>query len=301
MIAAGKPEVLKALRAAWKREKLVVVQSEIVALLRTGEESARAAILEAAKSPEAKIRVAAIVGLSAMKLDAPTEAVLRAAWSNSREAYGARTAALRGLVSGKFKDVDKLLDEALKIRGGRDTIARAALSMLLATPGPKARELAVLYSRYGQPRTLRTQAVFALGRMAKDDTYLQDLVVGMVGDPERSVRYSTWSIVRDLKLKKAAPALTARLNIEGTGFNGMGLRILKETLEALKDPATAHAVASIQAGDKTIGELQRQAAEFEAKAKDLRAKIDALRASATGSGGGGAGASTASTVGAPSP
>ena len=160
--AKDNPEARKALSAAWKREKAVPARREIVALLGTGDESSRAALLEAAANPEAKVRVAAIEGLAKLKHDDATEAVFRAAWTNPKEAYGARKAALRGLVAWKVKDADQLLDEALKVSADHHSIAATALELLLQTPGPKARELAALYSQYGQPRALRSAAVGAI-------------------------------------------------------------------------------------------------------------------------------------------
>ena len=209
-----------------------------MALLGNGDETSRAALLEAAANPEAKVRVAAIEGLAKLKRDDATEVVFRAAWNNPKEAYGARKAALRGLVAWKVKDADQLLDEALKIPADRHSIAATALELLLQTPGPKARELAALYSQYGQPRALRSEAVGAFGRLAKDDESLQDIVVTLVDDPDRSVRFRAWGVVRELKLKKAVPALKARVGLESIGFSGFAQRMLEETLEALKESET---------------------------------------------------------------
>jgi aminopeptidase N len=275
--AKDKPEVIKALSAAWKREKAVAAGREIVVLLDTGHESSRASLLEAAGSAQAKIRVAALEGLAKLGHHDVTEALFRATWRNPKEAYGARKAALRGLIAYKVKDRDQLLDEALKIRADRHTIAAAALALLMETPGPRARELAVLYSRYGQPRAMRLSAVNAFGRLAKDDTVMQDLLITMIADPERFVRIATWFAVRELKLKKAVPALTARLDQEAIGFSGFGVRILKDTLEALQDAGPTTATAG-ETDAKTIEDLKRQVADLETKAKDLREKIDALKA-----------------------
>ena len=120
-------------------------------------------MLEAAKNSEAKIRVAALEGLAKLKHDGATEALFRAAWANPKEAYGARKAALRGLVAWKVKDADQLLDEALKIPADRHSIAATALELLLETTRSQGPALAALYSRYGQPRALRSTAVGAFG------------------------------------------------------------------------------------------------------------------------------------------
>ena len=104
--AKDKPEIARALSAAWKREKSVAARRELVELLGNGEEAFRAALLEAAKDPEARVRVAAIGGLAKLKRDDTTESILRAAWANPKEAYGARRAALRGLVAWKVEDAE---------------------------------------------------------------------------------------------------------------------------------------------------------------------------------------------------
>ena len=228
-------------------------------------------MLEAAANDEAKIRVAAIEGLAKLKRDDATEALFRAAWSKPKEAYGARKAALRGLVAWKVKDADRLLDDALKIPADRHSIAATALRVVLETPGPKARELAALYSQYGQPAALRTEAVGALARLAKDDEALEDILVALVDDPDRFVRFRSWGAIRELKLKKASGALKARLGQEATGFNGFGQRMLEETLEALGEKEAAAASTAAVTKPPTIADLDRQAADLENKARDLRA------------------------------
>jgi aminopeptidase N len=276
-IAKDSPEARKALSSAWKREKAVAASREIVALLGNGDEAFRAALLEAAANPEAKLRVAAIEGLAKLKRDDATEVIFRAAWNNPKEAYGARKGALRGLVTWKVKDADQLLDEALKVPADHHSVAATALELVLRTPGHKARELAALYSQYGQPRALRSEAVGALGNLAKDDESLQDIVVALVGDPDRSVRYRSWGVVRELKLRKAIPALKERVRMESIGFSGFAQRMLEQTLEALKESETTTSGPGPAAGRETIAELDRQAIDLENKARELRRAIEALK------------------------
>jgi aminopeptidase N len=272
-----KPEAVKALDAAWKREKAVPARRVIVELLGSGEESSRAPLLEAAKNSEAKVRVAAFEGLAKLKRDDVTESLFRACWGNRKEAYGARKAALRALVGWKVKDADDLLAAALKLPADRHSIAATALELELEKPGPKTRELAALYSQYGQPEALRSKAIGAFQRLAKDDPALQDILVTFVGDPDRSVRYSTWGAVRALGIKKAYPALKAQLVHETSGFSGFASRMLQETLDALKDKEPKAAGGSPFDQAPTIAELDRQAAELELKAKELRKKIESLK------------------------
>jgi aminopeptidase N len=266
------PEVARALARAWKQEKLAAVRKQMIDLaMADGADGLRDALLEAAKDSEARVRVAAIQGLAKLKHDEAAESILRAAWSDPKEAYGARKAALRGLVGWKVKDADQLLDAALKVPADRHSIAATALELLLKEPGDKARELAALYCKYGQPQALRSQAVGALLRLAKDDPGLEEIVVALVDDPEQFVRIQAWMAARELGLKKALPALEARLPRESIGFAAFTRRILDETINALKQPPQ-------EAKDgKSIAELEAQAAELESKAKELRSRIAGLK------------------------
>ena len=65
--------------------------------------------------------------------------------------------------------------------------------------------------------------------------------------------------------------------MEAIGFSGFGRRMLEETLEALKDSEPKTAGSGPAAGPQTIDELERQAADLEKKAKELRDEIEALK------------------------
>jgi aminopeptidase N len=277
--AKDKPEAAKALAKAWTREKAVPAKHGMFELLCNGEETFRAALIEAAKDPEARVRAAAIGGLAKLKKEDASEALLRAAWANPKEAYGARKAALRGLAAWKVKDADSLLAGALKITADHHSLAATALEIVLETPGAKTRELAALHSRYGQPESLRSVAIGAFPRLAKDDPALQDLLVELVDDADRSVRFRAWMAVSQLGVKKALPKLQARLAREHVGFSSSSRRILEEAINALKqqgrqpdgdNPAIAEQT-------KSIAELEGQAADLELKTKELRSRIAALK------------------------
>ena len=167
----------------------------------------------------------------------------------------------------------------LKLPAGKHTLASTALELLLDQPGPKARELAATYSRYGQPRGLRSTAIGAFDRLAKDDPALQELVIPMVDDPDRMVRFRAWGLARSLNLKKAVPALEARLSKENfgfTGFTGFGANQLQETINALKAPGRRPRRRAPDPA-KPIADLEKQAEELEVRARDLRKRIDAMK------------------------
>ena len=72
---------------------------------------------------------------------------------------------------------------------------------------PPPRELAALHSKYGQPESLRSAAIGAFPRLAKDDPALQDILVELVNDADRSVRFRAWMAVASGG--KKGPATTA--------------------------------------------------------------------------------------------
>jgi aminopeptidase N len=300
-------QVKNALATAWKNEKGVSARTEMVTLIsgvgestgrrrratfagparpvaESGDEAFRHALQEAARDSEARVRVAAIRGLAALEHDAQSEAILQAAWSNPKEAYTARTTALRTLVRWKVKGADELLSSALKTPIGKHRLAATALELHLEQPGPKARELTALYASYGQPQALRSAALNALDRLAKDDPALQDLIIPMIDDPDRTVRSRAWRLAGSLKVKKALPALEARLSKEGigsTGFVGFGAFPSRQVLEsAINELKGAGAKSPAADPSKALTDLEKQAENLENLAKELRKDIEALKPSA---------------------
>jgi aminopeptidase N len=286
----------------------------MVELLCNGEETFRAALLEAGRASEPRVRVAAIRGLVKLKRDQASEALLRAAWTDPREAYGARREAIRGLVGWTVNDSHALLSDGLKISAAHHTLAATSLELLLKQSGAESRKLAALYSRFGQPQALRNTAIAAFPRLAKNDPALQDVLIGLVGDPIKSVRIQAWNTVRELGVKNALPVLEAQLGREreSAGFMQADSRqMLQTVIDSLKRPtsqptntpaaalrrwatqllgalgprpqhssipaAAAGLTKSIAELDGQAAELERQAAELESKAGELRSRIAALK------------------------
>lgn len=270
-LAKQHSEVKPALAEAWNKEKSVPARAEMIERIATGDEAYRAALMNAAKDPSARVRVQAVRGLAKLPRVDAAEAVLRAAWADPKEAYNARRAALKGLVGWKVKDADDLLAGGLKLPNGKHTLAATALELLLEQPDAKARELAALYSKHGQPQALRASALGAFDRLAKDDDALQDLIVGMVDDPDQHVRLRAWRLAHSLKINKALPVLTARLALESFGFNAHAREVLQAAVNGLKAQSPAAAPSPLEALEKQADDLQRQAQE-------LRKTIDAMKA-----------------------
>ncbi len=272
------PEVKPVLAAAWTKEQSAVARAELVGLLPSGDEAFRADLLAAAKDPEARVRVAAVSGLARLKRDEASEAVLRAVWNDPKEAYGARRAALRGLSAWKVKDADDLLTAALGLSIGKHTLAAEALELFLEESSPKAREMAALYSRFGQPRRLRFSALEAFERLAKDDAALQDMIVPMVEDPDRNVRVRVWRLAQSLKLKKALPVLESRLETEDFGFNAFARQVLEEAVKTLKEPdEEPKAAPAAAAQPEPREEPSLEGDELDRQIQELRIQMEELQ------------------------
>jgi hypothetical protein len=182
------------------------------------------------------------------------------------------------LTAWNVKDAPELLAQALKITAGDHTIAAVALELSLATPNAKARELAVLYAKFGQPPVLRSSAIGAFGQLAKDDPTLHDMLVELSNDPDRSVRQEAWMMVRQLKVKKAIPVLEERLRGEHLGFGGIAREMLEATINELKGQgSTPKGTLTAGAAATTIAELEKQVAELQKKSKELASQIADLK------------------------
>ena len=286
-------KIAAALSLAWKREKAPITRHELFAVLCNGAEVFRPALVEGASDHEPRVRVAAVEGLTRLRRTEKSEALLRAAWNDPRQPYSSRKAALRGLVRWKVKDAPELIEQGLKITAGDHAIAAVALELSLETPGAKARELAALYSKHGQPAVLRSTAISAFGRLARSDPALQATLIDRCDDPDRMVRLLAWMTVRQLKLKKALPVLEARVGRDHLGFGGIPSDFLETTIAELKaagnkperrNPAPARA-KSIAELTKELGELERKTDELTNQiAERRRAQAETDRGSINASG-----------------
>jgi aminopeptidase N len=275
-LAKQRSDLKPLLAGAWKKEKSIPARTELVEMIAVRDEAYRPALLEAVKDSAARVRVAAVRGLARLPRDDASEAVLRAAWTNSKEAYNARREALKGLVAWKVNDAEDLLADGLKKSDGKHTLAATSLELLLERPDSKARELAARYAKHGQPPALRTSALGAFDRLAKDDEALQDLIVGLVDDPDLRVRLRAWRLAHTLKIGKALPALALRLESETFGFNAHAREVLKAAVDALKTQAQTQAAAA--SAPSPLEALEKQVDDLERQAQELRKTIGAMKA-----------------------
>ncbi len=150
-----------------------------------------------------------------------------------------------------------------------DVMAAAGVEHLLKEDGPATRENAVLYSGYGRPSQVRFAALSVLARLAKDDPTLQDVLIALIDDPERRVRFQAIQALSRLGLKRALVAIEARVAKE----DDLARLALDAAVKELKEgsPATPGNPSAEAA------ELDRKAADLELQAKELRNRAEALR------------------------
>ena len=268
---ARRSRLLTALAKAWTREKDALARAEIVRQVAAVGEPCRAALMEAAKDPEPRVKVAAFAGLTPLKLDPSLEAACRSTIASTSEPYGARASALRALVQGKVKDAEDLVDAALKETANHHALARSALQGIMDRGGQKAREAAVIYSRPGQPSVLRVVAIQALSRQAKDDPQAETLLVGLLDDPSQAIQTASAFALASGGVTSSLPRLEEMLAKTG----GMARRMLEPRIEELRKTSKGPAVESDATREAV--DLERQAADFELQAKDLRNRAEAIR------------------------
>jgi aminopeptidase N len=263
---------VEALARAWTREKDPQARAQLVQIVGSVGEPARAALIEASKDAEPRVKVAAIRGLSALKYDPALEPMFRTVFASKTEPYGARRSAFQSLAKGKVKDEDELIASTLKDPSNRHEFAATALRVVLGGGGPKAREAAVLYSRPGQPPALRNAAIQALATQAKDDAQVEKLLIALIDDPMPNVRRTAMFAVVNGGFTSALPKLEEQVKkVEGPARAMLQGQI--DRLKADKKPAAP----PVDNSAREAADLERQAADLDLQAKELRNRAEGLK------------------------
>ncbi len=264
---------IEALLKAWSKEKYAPARALMVGQVAALGEPGRAALIEASKDTDARVKVAAATGLGTLKFDPALEAIDRALWTDKTAPYGARRAALNALVAAKVKDADDLLDAALADPANNHTFAQSALRTVLNRGNQKSREAAVYYSRPGQPLPLRAAAIQTLGAQSKDDPQAAKMLIGLLDDPATQIQTATGFAIASAGITSALPKLEQQL----TKLSGRAKERLAPQVEALKKKAEPATPATDTASLKEATDLERQATELDLQARELRNKAEALK------------------------
>ena len=264
---------LHALADAWPKERTREARQAIVGELSKHGEAARGSLLKAAGDPDAHVRRVAAEALAQLGRDDSTEALFRKLWSDPKEAYGVRSAALAGLLKHNPKDKDALVAQGLAMKGKSDRIAAQALRELLNGDGPEMRQKALQLARGGDTPGMRRAALGKLASFAKDDREVQDALIALVDDNDRGVRISVWDALAEANVARALPALEARLKTE----EQFAKRVLESAVERIKAAAKPKPPAGPTTPADSPAALEREAKDLEMQAKELLNKAEGLR------------------------
>jgi aminopeptidase N len=213
-IGSDKPGAERELAAAWKRESKPVARAFVIEQLARLTPADTGPLREAARDASGRVRVAAVEGLVKGQRTEADEAALRAVWSDPRECYTARAAALRGLAAWGVGDRERLLKEARATHSEDEVIAAAALEITLREGGPDAADLAVRALRYGQPQSLRRAAILGAGHLYTKRPAVRRALSALIDDPDPWIRSEVWDALAGLGATDALPALEERLSRE---------------------------------------------------------------------------------------
>ncbi len=261
-----------ALAAALAREKSEYLRRDIVlALGKLKGDEAKKHVLAAVKDRHAIVRRAAIEQLEHFEGPEPL-AALREAWQ-TEPAPQARAATLRMLAKKKAEELPKLLEQALEQRSYRGAIPSAALDILTTSEHPRRRELVVLKSRRGEDEQVRSGALAALAKLAKNDPQLVSAIREQFEDPNYFVRIASIAALGEAGGKSEIELLEARLKIPMDKRESDALR---KALEKLRTPKPD----PVGAADKKAVDLESEAKQLELKVERLRAEAKQVRAQA---------------------
>ena len=194
--AKDKPEVAEALAAAWKREKSPPANEQMCELICDGEETFRAALIEAGHDAEARVRVAAIAGLAKLKHDDKAEKSFAPPWAIPKKRTEHAATPCAAWSAGKSKTPTSCWLRP-SVSADHHSIAATALELMLETPGAKSRELACALQQVWSAARPAIQGHRGI-RAASPKTIrsLQDVLVELADDHDRSVRFQAWNAVR---------------------------------------------------------------------------------------------------------
>jgi aminopeptidase N len=196
----------KALGEAAIRDQFWGVRLEATkALAEFKTDLARAALLEAVKDKDSRIRREAIKGLSAFK--DPKLVDLFISIIKNDPSYFAVAEAARALGRSGAPQAFGLLVELLKQDSWQDTIRSGALSGLAHLNDPRALEIALKYAAPGNSVNLRAEAFGILGRLGKGNDRALEILTAALKEQSLPLLFSAVQALATLGDPRALPAL----------------------------------------------------------------------------------------------
>jgi aminopeptidase N len=196
----------KALGEAARQDRFWGVRVEAVKSLGGHKtDVARAALIEAVKDKESRVRRAALQGLSQFK--DPNLADLYIDVIKKDQSYFTIAEAAKALGQTSSPKAYEALAEALKQDSWQDVIRAGAMSGMAALKEPRALDLAFKYSARGNPASVRGPAFQLLAEVGKGNDRALELLTATLKEPSPEIIFNALMALGTLGDKRAIPAL----------------------------------------------------------------------------------------------
>lgn len=283
---AGQPKVLDALVAATRADApWPLRRAAVESLAKGGSDAARDALLAVLGSEaDSRVRRAAAKALGRFEEPVVVAALERALAADASWAVQADAATALGAMD--LPGLDRPLEAALGRRSHREDVFGAALAALRVRRSPRARVLALEWSKAGRPRRARTAAISQLGEIAarepdeKRRGEIREHLEKLLRDPHVRVRGASIDALVKSRDRAALPALQG---------------LASSSPSPLTRSHAGRGVADLEkasAADARIEDLQRELDEERRERQKLDDRLRKLEARAPGveeAEGGGAG------------
>ena len=183
-------------------------------------------LIDAYGDREAKVRVAAVVGLGNVKGELVLKTLRHAFEKDS--SYGVIASALRSLAKADSANRKTYCTEGLQRDSRNEIIRSTALQILGEIGDEEALALVKSYTRYGVDRNIRIQCVNTLASVWQKREDILEYLSSMLKDPGFHVRRTVISALGNMKNPKAIDALQVSAAKEAD------TRLQKEAREAIE-------------------------------------------------------------------
>lgn len=168
-------------------------------------DASRAALIDAAKDKDSRVRREAIKALGAFK--DPKLADLFAKIINGDPSYFAIAEAARALGQTGSPHAYDVLSDAMKLESWQGAIRAGVLGGLAATGDPRALDVALKYASPGNPTSVRAAAFQVLAQAGKGNDRALETLVSALKEKSTQIRFSALQALGKLGDQRAIPAL----------------------------------------------------------------------------------------------
>jgi aminopeptidase N len=197
---------LKALAEAARRDPFWGVRIEAVkSLSEIKNDGSRAALLEAARDKDSRIRRAAITGLAAFKDPKLAEVFINIIKND--ESYFAIAEAARALGQSGAPQAFDVLVATLSQESWQDTIRAGVMSGLAELKDPRALDIAFKYAAPGNRPSVRGPAFQLIAALGKGNDRALQILTAALKEPSTQIVFNALNALGALGDQRAIPAL----------------------------------------------------------------------------------------------